>query len=84
VRITYTKHAKKKFSDLRAFGIIVTVARVSETIEKPKYHSIDNSNSVVAADFDKQHNLRVVDKQQRNDIIIITFYVYRKGRYGEN
>jgi len=84
VKIKYTRHAEKKFADLRIFGIFVTKSKISDTIKKPKYRSLDNGNSIIAAGFDKRHNLRVVYKQQRGDIIVITFYIYRKGRYGEN
>lgn len=53
------------------------------TIQKPKYVSRDNGNSIAASGFDEEHNLRVVHKTENRDIIIITFYIYRKGRYGE-
>lgn len=66
------------------FEIFVPKSKISDTIKNPKYRSSDNGNSVVAAGFDKKHNVRVVYKQQEDDIIVITFYVYRKGRYGEN
>ena len=84
MKIKYTRHAEKKFADLRTFGIFVTKLKISDTIKNPEYRSSDNGNSVAAADFDKRHNLRVVYEQQRDDIIVITFYIYRKGRYGEN
>ena len=69
---------------MKKFGIFVTRSKISETIKNPKYHSLDNSNSIVSAGFDKKHNLRVVITQRKDDIIVITFYIYRKGRYGEN
>ena len=84
MKIKYTKHAQKKFSDLRIFGIFVTKLKISKTIKKPKYRSLDNGNLIAAAGFDKRHNLRVVYRKQRDDIIVITFYIYRRGRYGEN
>lgn len=84
MKIVYTKHAEKKFSDLRIFGIVITKSKISDIIKNPKYRSIDNGNLIAAAGFDSKHNLRVVHKRQKGDIIVITFYVYRKGRYGEN
>lgn len=84
MKIHFTKHAKKKLSDLHLFGITVTKSKITKTIKKPKYHSLDNSKSIVASSFDKTHNLRVVYRPEKNDIIVITFYVYRKGRYGES
>lgn len=84
MKIKFTKHAEKKFSDLKIFGIIVTKSKIAETIKNPKYNSFDNGNSIVASDFDQRHNLRVVYKEEKSDIIVITFYIYRKGRHGEN
>jgi len=83
VKIKYTNHAKKKFADLRIFGIIVTQAQIARILKSPKYRSQDNGNLVKAGDFDGRHNLRVVHKKEKDAIIIITFYIYRKGRYGE-
>ena len=70
MRIRYTKHAKKKFSDLRIFGVVVTKSNVSDTINKPRYHSKDNGNSIAAVSFDKKHNLRVVYRKQKSDRIV--------------
>lgn len=84
MKIIYTKHALKKFSDLRLFGIFITKAKIQNAIKKPKYRSSDNGNSIVSADLDESHNLRVVYYQEKDDIIVVTFYIYQKGRYGEN
>ena len=84
MKIRYTKHAEKKFSDFRIFGIFVTKSKIADIIKNPKYRSLDNGNLIVAGGFDKRHNLRVVYNQKRDDIIVVTFYIYRKGRYGEN
>ena len=84
MNIIYTKHAQKKFSDLRLFGIFLTKPKIQSTIKMPKYKSSDNGNLIVSASLDKDHNLRVVYYQERDVIIVITFYIYKKGRYGEN
>lgn len=83
MKIVYTNHAKKKFSDLLMFGIKVTKSQISNAVDKSKYESKDNGNKIVVCDFDDKHNLRVVYKVEKGAIIIITFYVYRKGRYAE-
>ena len=83
MKIRYTKHAKEKFADLRIFGIRVTRAHIARVLVNPKYRSQDNENLIKAGDFGERHNLRVVHKRTKSDIIIITFYIYRKGRYGE-
>ena len=83
MKIVYTIHANKKFSDLLMFGIKVTRSQIRNAVNKPKYDSRDNGNKIAVRDFDNKHNLRVVYKVEKDAIIIITFYVYRKGRYGE-
>lgn len=83
MKIIYTKHAIKKFSDLLIFGIKVTKSQISNAINNPKYDSKDNGNKIAGCDFDNKHNLRVIYKIEKHAIIVITFYIYRKGRYGE-
>ena len=83
MKIIYTMHALKKFADLASYGIKVRKAKIPSTIRKPKYKSRDNDNTISVSEFDRQHNIRVVHKSENHDIIIITFYIYRKGRYGE-
>jgi len=83
VKISYTNHALKKFSDFRDFGIIVTKTQISIVIKTPNYKSQDNGNKISSLTFDEKHNLRVVHKELKSDIIVITFYICRKGRYGE-
>lgn len=84
MKLKYTKHAEKKFIDLKSYGIIVKKAQISDAIHKPEFHILDNGTSIVASGFDKNHNLRVVYKKSKSDIIVITFYIYKKGRYDEN
>jgi len=83
VKIVFTKHASKKFSDFKDFGIIITQLQVKNVVLKSKYNLSDNGNKISASSFNENHNLRVVYKEEKGDIIIITFYIYKKGRYGE-
>jgi len=83
VKIILTKHALKKFSDLKIFGIIVSKSQVKNAIINPKYNLPDNGNQISSSTFDEKHNLRVVHKELKGDIIVITFYICRRGRYGE-
>lgn len=81
--ISYTKHAHKKFSDLKIFKIIVTKSQILNAIKNPVYKSQDNENLISASTFNEKHNLQVVHKEVKGGIIVITFYICRKGRYGE-
>lgn len=83
MNIAYTKHAIKKFSDLLMFGIKVTKSQIANAVTKPKYESNDNGNKIAVCNFDEKHNLRVIHRTEKGVIIIVTFYVYRKGRYAE-
>lgn len=83
MNIKYTRHALKKFADLAVFGIKVTKTQIDFVVNNPKYQTSDNGIEIVAKEFDAKHNLRVVFKKTQNGIIIITFYIYRKGRYEE-
>lgn len=83
MKISYTNHALKKFSDFRVFGIIVTKTQISRVIKAPKYKSQNNGNQISSSSFNEKHNLRVVRKEEKGAIIVITFYICRKGRYGE-
>jgi len=83
MRIIYTIHAIKKFLDLLMFGVKVSKSQIKSAVNKPRYESKDNGNKIAVCDFDDKHNLRVVFKVEMNVIMIITFYVYRKGRYEE-
>ena len=84
MKIVYTKHAKEKFADLATYGIIVTKFQLESILRKPKHKSAENDTEISAGEFDSEHNLRIIYKMERNDIIVITFYVYRKGRYEED
>lgn len=83
MKIVFTKHALKKFLDLKVFGIIVSKSQVKNAIMSPKYNVPDNGNQISSSSFNEKHNLRVVHKALKGDIIVITFYISRKGRYGE-
>jgi len=83
VKVVFTKHALKKFSDFKVFEIIVTKSQVRKIVINPKYNLPDNGNKISAAAFNEKQNLRVVYKEEKGVIIVITFYIYRKGRYGE-
>ena len=83
MKIIFTKHAYKKFSDLKIFGIIITQSQVKNAVMNAKYNLPDNGNKISAVSLNEKHNLRVIYKEEKGDIIIITFYIYKKGRYGE-
>jgi len=73
----FTKHALKKFRDLKLLRISLTRKQVIKTIKEAD--DVDNQ-----IDFPKKIAnliLRVVFRIEEDDIIIITFYPAEKGRY---
>lgn len=81
--IKYTKHALKKFIDLKQLGVIVTKRRIRIIIQKPIHrdtHS-DEPNIIATGKLDTQHILRIVYKTEHDIITVITFYPTKKGRY---
>lgn len=85
MKIDYTKHAKKKFSDLAATGVKISPKDVLVTISKPE--NVDKESDypkiIASRPLSPKHILRVVFKIENGRIIIITFYPARKGRYYE-
>ncbi|MBI2641145.1 hypothetical protein HYW87_00940 [Candidatus Roizmanbacteria bacterium] len=83
MKIVYTKHAIKKFKDLKALKVIVRKSHIKQAIEKPK--SVDDvtdfPKKIASIDFGPSLILRVVYREENGKIIIITFYPGKKGRY---
>lgn len=81
--IVFTKHADKKFEDLNLLGIKVTKKLIIDVVSYPE--DIDNQSDYPKLIASKSMNtkivMRVVYRFEENDIIIITFYPAKKGRY---
>lgn len=83
MKIIFTKHASKKFDDLESLGVKVTKKLIINVVSNPE--DIDNQSDYPKLIASKLINtkivLRVVYRFEGNDIIIITFYPTKKGRY---
>src|SRR3989344_9657471 len=78
--IYFTKHARNKFEILKRHGVNISKEQVVEALENPDL--IDRSRLpllIVQTDLDQNHVLRVVYKQENNNIKVITFYPGRKN-----
>lgn len=86
MKVIYTKHAKKKFSDLAKVGVQISRKDISITVNKPE--NIDKESDfpkiIASRSLSASHVLRVVFKIESGKIIVITFYPTRKGRYYED
>ncbi len=83
MRIIYTHHAQNKFQDLDELGVKITKKQIRATVNAPLHqdkHS-DFPNIISSGELDRNHVLRIVHRQERDKIVIITFYPARKDRY---
>jgi len=80
--IRFTRHAIEKFHVLREHKFPVSRKQVLDTINNPDL--IDRSRSpllIAQKRIDKTHVLRVVYKQEGEEIKVITFYPGRISQY---
>lgn len=79
----FTKHALKKFRDLKLLRISLTRKQVIKTIKEADDvdNQIDFPKKIASRALNKNLILRVVFRIEEDDIIIITFYPAEKGRY---
>ena len=85
MKLTYTKHAKKKFKILTQVGIEISRKSIREAIKIPEHidEKSDYPKKIVSVSTDETHVLRVVYKAEGDIIIVITFYLAKRGRYYE-
>lgn len=83
MKIVYTEDAKRKFKFHRLAGWKFSIKDVEQVIKEPYYSDFDNEREVYAAlkNLDREHDLRVIYKQENDIITVITFYSTEKGRY---
>ncbi|MDO8492207.1 MAG: DUF4258 domain-containing protein [bacterium] len=85
VSIRFTKHALKKFSVLKACGVLVSRAQVVHIIRTPDFVDYLRLPLYIAqGNFDKRRVLRVVYKNKGAIILVITFYPGLKSQYEKN
>lgn len=85
MKITYTKHARKKFKTHRDVGIIITRKDIMVTIKDPEHvdYESDKPKIIASKSLQKKLVLRVVFKIDNDIIKVITFYPAQAGRYYE-
>lgn len=80
--ILFTKHAREKFALLLRHGVEISEHQVIEALERPEI--IDHSRKpllIAQVAFDERRVLRVVFKQERDVMKVITFYPGRRKQY---
>lgn len=78
----FTRHARDKFAILRSHGVIITPEEVIEDVQHPDLVDYSRSPLTIAQRvLTATHVLRVVYREERGTIVIITFYPGRKSQY---
>jgi uncharacterized DUF497 family protein len=83
MNIIYTKHAKAKFEILERHGFTVTEAQVADALLNPNRVITEEGEKRVIAQkrISDTHLLRVIYRQEGEDLVVITFYPGRRARY---
>lgn len=80
--ILFTKHARDKFEILKRHKFPISEEQVIATVAAPDLIDYSRSPLLIAQrKIDKVHVLRVVYKQEKEIIKIITFYPGRSQQY---
>ena len=83
MKIVYTRHVLRKQEILKELGWDIYLKLIEETIRKPQFTSKNKRGQLTAISLlNKEHILRVVYEVRDDIIVVITFHVSRKGRYG--
>lgn len=83
MKVMFTKHADKKFGDLKSLGLSITKSQINNILSNPENtdRSSDHPNIISSGKLDKEHILRVVYRAEGDKILVITFYPAKPGRY---
>ncbi len=80
--IHFTKHANEKFDVLLRHGVRISKKKVVDTIENPETVDYKQTPLLIAqSSFGKNRVLRVVYRNYKNFVMIITFYPGKKSQY---
>ena len=82
MRIRFTRHAEEKFAVLRRHGFAIAKQLVVGTVRNPEW--IDSTRLpllIAQRSLTVDHVLRVVYREERDSIVIITFYPGRTSQY---
>lgn len=83
MRVTFTRHAKRKKEIIENLGWSIRLSLVENTIRNPDFESKTKTGQQTAVSFvDEKHILMIVYEIRNGIIVVITFHISRKGRYG--
>jgi len=80
--IKFSLHSLFKFSILKRHGFEISENEIINCIKVPDNISSGfNDRKIAQKKIDEKHSIRVIFEEIENEIIIITFYPVRSGRY---
>lgn len=80
--IHFTKHANEKFGVLLKHGVAISKKKVVDTVKNPDIVDYRRIPILIAqSSFGKNRVIRVAYKNEKNFVIIITFYPGKKSQY---
>jgi len=80
--VVYTRHAEEKFEVLKRHGFEVTRKQVEETLAAPDMVIPQAKGRMIAQRrISEPHVLRIIYRQEGEDLVVITFYPRRRERY---
>ena len=83
MKIVLSDHViNQKIPKIKAWGWIVTHAKIRQTIRKPKWKGISRFGQPTAMSLlDEGHILRVIFEKKGGIITVITIHPARRGKY---
>ena len=82
LRIRLTDHADQKLRVLRRHGVRVTRRLVEEALLRPDRITQGlGGRQIAERGLDKDHVLRVVFMREEENVLVVTMYPARRGRY---
>lgn len=83
MQFRFTQHAEDKFEILERHDVNITKSRVIKVLKNPEHVDKDSRKPLIIAQstLDENRVLRVVYKEERGTMVVITFYPGRKSQY---
>ncbi len=82
MKITFTNHAREKFSILERHGCVLKEEDIIKTLKEPDSIRKGRKGRLIAQRVvDEEHLLRVVYEEKDNEVVVVTFYPARRERY---
>lgn len=84
-RIRYTIHAENKFLFFRRHDVRITKQQIRYALENGTIVDASEDPKIqVSGGYDADHSLIVIYREEKNNLVVITFWIAERGRYERN